>query len=198
MSWLGVTKMTKLALAAAAVIVACATVTGYAGTMVNTGPVTNDPAHKPDLKERYDHPIAQVAANDTVKIDIKADAVMRSCCMPPNLIISGNVTNIGGQPIDYALLTFSFRDKDGKVVYAESIYNEKAASLLNDAEAQAILNEKPHFEPIAPGASDTFSFGIPIMLLPRYESVKLEITQTKATPEQLAAIASVNVADRRD
>ena len=180
--------MRKLALAAVTILVACVTTTGYAGTMVNTGPVTNDPAHKADLKERYDHPIAQVAANETVKIDIKADAIMRSCCMPSNLIIAGNVTNVGGQPIDYALLTFSFRDKDGRVVYSESMYNEKAASLLDDAEVQAILNEKPHFEPIAPGASDTFSFSIPMVLLPRYESVKLEITQTKATPGQLAAL----------
>jgi acyl-CoA hydrolase len=190
--------MRKRALAVAMLLVAYATTAAYAGTMVNTGPVTNDPAHKADLKERHDHPIAQVAANDTVKIDIKADAVMRSCCMPPNLLISGNVTNVGGQPIDYALLTFSFRDKDGKVVYAESIYNEKAASLANDAEVQVILNEKPHFEPLRPGASDTFSYGVPLTIVPKYESVKLEITQTRATPEQLAAIASVNVSDRRD
>lgn len=181
--------MRKRALAVAMLLVAYATTAAYAGTMVNTGPATDDPAHKADLKERYDHPIAQVAANDTVKIDIKADAIMRSCCMPPNLIISGNVTNVGGQPIDYALLTVSFRDKDGKVVYAESIYNEKAASLgADDAEVQAILSEKPHFEPIRPGASDTFSYGIPLTIVPKYESVQLEITQTKATPQQLAAM----------
>ncbi|MGH7949060.1 MAG: FxLYD domain-containing protein [Candidatus Binataceae bacterium] len=185
---MGVTQMRNPVLTLAAILVACATTTAYAGTMVNTGPVTNDLSHKADLKERYDHPIAKVAANDSVKIDVTTDAIMRSCCVPPNLVISGNVTNISGQPIDYALLTFSFRDKDGKVVFSESIYNEKAASLLNDAEVQAILNEKPHFEPIPPGASDVFAYGVPMTVLPKYESVRLEITQTKATPGQLAAI----------
>ncbi|MGH7863943.1 MAG: hypothetical protein ACREQB_03065 [Candidatus Binataceae bacterium] len=180
--------MRRIVLAAVTLVVTCATATGYAGTMVNTGPVSDNPAHKADLKERYDHPIAQVAANDAVKIDVTTDAIMRSCCAPPNLVISGKVTNAGGQPIDYALLTFSFRDKGGTVVFSESIYNQKAASLLDDPEVQAILNEKPHFDPLPPGTSDVFSYLVPMNALPQYASVRLEITQTKATAKQLAAI----------
>jgi hypothetical protein len=180
--------MKKLTLAVAALLASCMVSTVYAGSMANTGPTTKDPAHEADLKNRYDHPLTETVSNEAVKVDISMDAIMRSCCAPASLVVAGKVTNAGDQAIDFVKLTFSFEDNSGKVLYAESIYNAKAASLLNDAELQALLNEKPHFEVLPPGASDTFTYDIPMMALPKYDRVTLLITQTKATPEQLAAM----------
>jgi hypothetical protein len=42
-----------------------------------------------------------------------------------------------------------------------------------DAEVSRILNEKPHFDPLKPGAKDSFSFSIPMPLLPRFSKVEL-------------------------
>jgi hypothetical protein len=180
--------MKKLTLAAAVLLASNMISTVYAGSMVNTGPTIKDPAHEADLKKRYDHPLTQTVSTETVKVDINMDTIMRSCCAPPNLVVAGKVTNVGDQAIDFVKLTFSFEDNSGKVLYAESIYNEKAASLQNDAELQALLNEKPHFEVLPPGAGDKFTFSIPMTMLPKYDRVSLLITQTKATPEQLAAM----------
>ncbi|HEY6395626.1 MAG TPA: hypothetical protein VIX12_09425, partial [Candidatus Binataceae bacterium] len=103
------------------------------------------------LRARNDHPLTQVVNNKDLKVDITADRIMRSCCMPPNLVVSGKVTNLGARPIDYVKLILSFEDKDGKIVHAENVYNMKAVSLGDDEQVQKILNEKPHFQPLMPG-----------------------------------------------
>ena len=45
--------------------------------------------------------------------------------------------------------------------------------MSDDAYIQKILNEKPHFEPIQPGQSDTFRFSIPCIALPAFSKVEL-------------------------
>src|SRR5215475_1655914 len=124
-------------------------------------------------KARYDHPRTQVIPNKDLKVVITTDAIMHSCCMPPNLVVAGDVTNLGAGPVNYVRLLFSFEDKDGKVIYAESVYNIKAASMGQDDDVARVLNEKPHFEPLPPGASDHFSFVVPTTVLPRFAKVEL-------------------------
>jgi len=41
------------------------------------------------------------------------------------------------------------------------------------------LNEKPHFDPLAPGARDTFNFQIPLPGVPRYQSVTVAVAEVK-------------------
>ncbi|MGO9450619.1 MAG: hypothetical protein ACLQDV_06165 [Candidatus Binataceae bacterium] len=124
-------------------------------------------------KALYDHPATQVMPAKDVKVVIKTDSIMRSCCMPPNLVVAGDVTNVAAHPLNYVKLIFSFEDDKGKIVHAETIYNLKAASMGEDAEVSRVLNEKPHFSPLAPGSSDQFSFSIPTPLLPRFSKVEL-------------------------
>ncbi|MFZ0658067.1 MAG: FxLYD domain-containing protein [Candidatus Binataceae bacterium] len=121
----------------------------------------------------YDHPMTQVQQVKDVHVVISTDKIMRSCCMPPNLVVTGKVVNTDSHPIDYVKLVISFEDAHGKIVHAETIYNSQAVSMGEDAEVGRILNEKPHFDPLKPGATDHFAFSIPMPMLPRFAKVKL-------------------------
>jgi hypothetical protein len=125
------------------------------------------------IKKLNDHPLTRVVPNENVKVQITTDTLVRSCCMPTQLVVAGTVTNLSSQPIDYVKLIFTFEGKDGRVLHTESLYNEKAASLNDDDQMQRALNEKPHFTALAPGATDRFSFGIPTELLPACSKIEL-------------------------
>lgn len=124
-------------------------------------------------KAYYDHPATQVMPSRDVKVVITTDSIMRSCCMPPNLVVAGNVTNVTKHPLNYVKMIFSFENADGKVVHAETVYNTKAVSLGEDEEIARILKDKPHFVPLAPGTTDHFSFSVPTPMLPRFAKVEL-------------------------
>jgi hypothetical protein len=132
-------------------------------------------------------PKTQLAPSDEVRVEIKTDTVIRSCCAPPTLVVSGAITNTTSQPIDFVRLIFSFQDATGKELLAEDAYNDKAANMGADADLLAVMNEQRTFEPLPPGASDEFTYAVPLPLVPRYERVECKVVQTKATPEQLAA-----------
>jgi hypothetical protein len=121
----------------------------------------------------FDHPLTRVVQVKDVHVIISTDQIMRSCCMPPSLLVAGNIVNVDSHSINYVKLIFSFEDKNGKVVHAETIYNSQAVSMGEDANVSRILNEKPHFDPLRPGAKDSFSFSIPMPLLPRFAKVEL-------------------------
>lgn len=128
------------------------------------------------IRTTHDHPLTTVVANRDVKVVVKTDAIVHSCCMPPWLLVSGTVTNLTARPIDYVKLIFSFRNSSGKAVFTDSEYNNRAASMNDDAEVRRILKEKPHFVPLPPGASDTFAYQIPMPELPNYARVNLTPT----------------------
>jgi hypothetical protein len=124
-------------------------------------------------KAMYDHPATKVVPSKDLNVIVKTDSIMRSCCMPPNLVVAGDVTNTTTHPVDYVKMVISFEDANGKVLHAETIYNMKAASLGEDEEVRRVLNEKPHFEPLPPGSTDQFSFSIPTPMLPKFAKVQL-------------------------
>jgi hypothetical protein len=126
-----------------------------------------------DMHARYDHPLTQVVPNNQLQVVVTRDVIMHSCCMPPSLVVSGKITNTSGRPIDYVRLHFAFEDRDGKILHGESLYNHHAESLDDSEYVQKILNEKPHFDPIAPGQSDTFGFSISCTELPAFSKVEL-------------------------
>jgi hypothetical protein len=126
-----------------------------------------------DMHARYDHPKTQVVPNDQLKVVVTRDVIMHSCCMPPNLVVFGKITNVSNRPIDYVRLHFAFEDKAGKVLHGESLYNHHAESLDDSEYVQKVLNEKPHFDPILPGQSDTFRFSISCTELPVFSKVEL-------------------------
>jgi hypothetical protein len=126
-----------------------------------------------------DHPKAEAIGNPGLKVAINTDRIIRSCCRPPDLVISGHVTNISQQPVNYVHFVFAFEDKDGKVVHAESVYNHQAESLSDDEEVERILKEKPHFTPLKPGESDTFVMDVPTPLLPKFTKVELFSNDTR-------------------
>ncbi|HUY29238.1 MAG TPA: hypothetical protein VMV27_17640 [Candidatus Binataceae bacterium] len=125
------------------------------------------------MHKLFDHPMTRVVPVKDVRVVITTDSIMRSCCQPPDLVVAGNVINTNPHPIGYVKLNFIFLDGHGKVVYAETIYNHRAVSMGEDAEIARILNEKPHFDPLAAGATDHFSFSIPTPMLPRFSKVEL-------------------------
>jgi hypothetical protein len=127
----------------------------------------------------HDHPRTEAIDNSKLKIAITTDRIMRSCCRPPDLVVSGRITNRSASAIDYIRLLFAFEDQDGKVLHAESIFNHRAESMSDDAEIQAILKEKPHFTPIAPGDTDTFTMSVPLPLLPKFAKVELYSSDMK-------------------
>lgn len=129
--------------------------------------------HEAARKAYYDHPATQIVPSKDIKVVITKDSIMRSCCMPPNLVVAGDVTNTTSHPMDYVKMIISFEDSNGKVLHAETIYNLKAASLGEDDEVKRILNEKPHFDPLQPGSTDHFSFSIPTPMLPKFAKVEL-------------------------
>ena len=121
----------------------------------------------------YDHPATKVVPSKDVKVVITKDSIMRSCCMPPNLVVAGDVTNMTAHPVSYVRMVISFEDVKGKILHAETIYNMKAASLGEDEEVRRLLNETPHFDPLLPGSSDRFTFSIPTPMLPNFAKVEL-------------------------
>jgi hypothetical protein len=138
-----------------------------------------------DIHRRYDHPKTQVVKNDDLKINITTDQIMYSCCMPPNLVVSGKITNVSSRPIDYVRLNFAYEDNRGKILHAESLFNHKAESMADDENTQRILNEKPHFEALQPGQSDTFGFSISVTELPMFS--KVELFSNEINPERDAS-----------
>ncbi len=162
----------KKLIAIATFLVFGAASTTFAGTRVEIKD-SEQAAEEADMHARYDHPKTQVVPNDQLQVVVTSDAIMHSCCMPPNLEVSGKITNISNRPIDYVRLHFAFEDQNGKVLHGESLYNHRAESLSDDAYVQKILNEKPHFEPLLPGQSDTFGFSISCTELPVFSKVEL-------------------------
>jgi len=125
------------------------------------------------------HPLTHVIPAADLNVKLTSDVIMRSCCFPPALLVAGDVTNTATEPLDYVKLTLTFEDEHGKAVHTESLYNSKAASLNDDAEVQRILNEKPHFDPIPPGASDHFAFTVPLPMMPHFTKVELVSEPTR-------------------
>jgi hypothetical protein len=150
----------------------CAATATFAGTRVAVKSA-EDAAQEADMHRRFDHPMTQVVPNDQLHVVVTRDVIMHSCCMPPNLVISGKITNVSNKPIDYVRLHFAFEDKSGKVLHGESLYNHHAESLSDSEYVQKVLNEKPHFDPILPGHSDTFGFSISCTELPEFSKVEL-------------------------
>jgi hypothetical protein len=150
----------------------CAATAAFAGTRVAVKSA-EDAAQEADMHRRFDHPMTQVVPNDQLQVVVTRDVIMHSCCMPPNLVISGKITNVSNKPIDYVRLHFAFEDKSGKVLHGESLYNHHAESLSDSEYVQKVLNEKPHFDPILPGHSDTFGFSISCTELPEFSKVEL-------------------------
>lgn len=144
----------------------------FAGTRVQIKD-SDEAAAEADMHARFDHPKTEVVPNDQLKVEVTRDVIMHSCCMPPNLVVTGKITNVSSRPIDYVRLHFAFEDKDGKVLHGESLYNHHAESLDDDPYIQKVLNEKPHFDPIQPGQSDTFGFSISCTELPQFSKVEL-------------------------
>lgn len=169
--------MKKLIVIATFLAFAAASTT-FAGTRVEMKD-SEQARQAADMHARYDHPKTEVVKNDQLKIDITRDQIMHSCCMPPNLVVSGKITNISPRPIDYVRLNFAFEDKSGKILHAESLFNNKAASMADDANVQRVLNEKPHFDPLLPGQSDTFGFVISCTELPVFSKVELFSNEVK-------------------
>ena len=175
--------MKKLIVIATFLALGAASVT-FAGTRVQMKD-SEQARRAADMHRRYDHPKTQVVKNDDLKIDITTDQIFYSCCMPPNLTVAGKLTNVSSRPIDYVRLNFAFEDKNGKILHAESMYNSKAASMSDDENTQRILNEKPHFDPLQPGQSDTFAFSISCTELPRFS--KVELFSSEMNPERDAS-----------
>src|SRR5215813_6918674 len=109
--------MKKLSILATLAVIAFAA-NAFAGAMIDLNPSITA-QQKAHLHTLYDHPLTKVVANKDIKVVVTTDAIMRSCCMPPNLVVSGKVTNTTDRPIDYVHLIFSFQDKDGKVLHTE-------------------------------------------------------------------------------
>jgi hypothetical protein len=163
--------MKKLIAVAIFLAFAAASVT-FAGTRVEIKD-SEQAAQEADMHRRYDHPKTEVVPNDQVEVVVTRDVIMHSCCMPPSLVVGGKITNISGKPIDYVHLHFAFEDKNGKILHGESLYNHHAESLSDDPYIQKILNEKPHFDPILPGKSDTFGFSVSCTELPVFSKIEL-------------------------
>jgi hypothetical protein len=125
------------------------------------------------LQARDGHPLTSVIPARGIEVKIKHDLIMRSCCLPPALVVAGEVTNTASVPLDYVRFILTFEDSSGKVVHTESLYNRKAASMNDDTEIERILNEHPHFEALPPGASDKFAFNVLMPALPHFTRVEL-------------------------
>jgi hypothetical protein len=156
--------------------------TALAGAQVEIKP--NAQAQEADRQAAYDkylndHPKTQPIANSDLKIKITTDRIMRSCCRPPDLVVAGKITNASAQPINYVHILFAFEDQDGKVLHAESTYNHMAASMADDEEMEAILKEKPHFTPLAPGDSDSFAMSVPLPMVPKFAKVEMFSNDTR-------------------
>ncbi len=121
----------------------------------------------------HDHPLAKPIPNSRVGVRIMTDRILRSCCMPPMLVIAGKVVNLTKRPINYVRVRVAFENPSGHALHAETVYNSKAVSMDDTPEIERMLHEKPHFTPLAPGASDTFVFSVPLMVLPKFAKVRV-------------------------
>jgi len=155
-----------------ALFLSCASVS-FAGARVDLKQADAAARQAAYDKALHDHPKTEPVSSPDVRIKITTDRIIRSCCRPPDLVLSGDITNASSKPINYVHLLWAFEDADGKVIHAESAYNHMAVSMADDQEMQEILNEKPHFTPLKPGDSDSFSISIPTVLLPRFAKVEL-------------------------
>ena len=88
-------------------------------------------------KRLNDHPKTEAISHPGLKIAINTDRIIRSCCQPPDLVVTGHVTNVSQRPINYVHFVFAFEDEDGKVLHAESTYNHRAESMADDEEIRA-------------------------------------------------------------
>jgi hypothetical protein len=168
---MGIGDMKKLIVVAIFLAFGSASIT-FAGTRVEIKD-SEQAAAEADMHRRYDHPKTEVVPNDQLQVVVTRDVIMHSCCMPPNLVVAGKITNISGRPIDYVRLHFAFEDQNGKILHGESLYNHHAESLDDSEYVQKVLNEKPHFDPILPGQSDDFRFSISCSELPVFSKVEL-------------------------
>src|SRR3984957_18949467 len=98
-SAMGVGDMKKLVTIAIFLAFAAASTT-FAGTRVEIKDSEQAVAEK-DMHLRYDHPKTQVVPNDQLQVVVTRDVIMHSCCMPPNLVVSGKITNTSDKQIDY-------------------------------------------------------------------------------------------------
>ncbi|HXW83884.1 MAG TPA: FxLYD domain-containing protein [Candidatus Binataceae bacterium] len=174
--------MTKhIALAALLALAVAAPAAADSGGVITpqNSPSATAPLHQKRLsaverqRQRLDHPKTTVAPNSDLDVKITFDQVLRSCCAPANLVVSGTMKNVTDRPIDYVKVYLTFEDHDGQVVYAEGVYNKKAISLEDDAMAEKIYNEKPHFVPIPPGGSDEFTVSALMPWVPPYSKIEL-------------------------
>jgi hypothetical protein len=158
------------------------TASAFAGARVDIRPseeVSNAQHQAMYDKLLNDHPKTEAIDNSALKIDITTDRIIRSCCRPPDLVVAGKLTNASARPINYVHILFAFEDKDGKVLHAESTYNKQAVSMGDDEEIEQILKEKPHFTPLKPGDTDTFSMSVPLMMLPKFAKVEMFSNDTR-------------------
>jgi len=171
--------MKKLIMTAVFLTVASA---ALAGARVDIKPTEEaQEAARQAAYDKYmnDHPKTEPIGNPDLKIKITTDRIMRSCCRPPDLVVGGRITNASARPINYVHLLFAFEDEDGKVLHAESTYNYMAQSMSDDEEMEQILKEKPHFTPLNPGDTDSFSMSVPLPLLPKFAKVELFSNDTR-------------------
>jgi hypothetical protein len=159
-----------------ALILTLGVTTALAGTRVKA---PDDEAARiaADIKKKYGHPKPRLIANSDVKLEVIADKIIRSCCKPPDLMVRGNIVNSSAKPIDYVRLELIFKNNSGQVVHTEDAYNHQAVSLGEDEETRKALCDARHFDPLPPGARDTFYFYIPMPLIPRYSSVDLRASE---------------------
>ncbi len=158
------------------------TSTAFAGARVDIKP--SEAAQEAERQAYYDknlhdHPKTEAIDNSALKIHITTDRIIRSCCRPPDLVVAGKLTNASAQPINYVHILFAFEDEDGKVLHAESTYNKQAVSMGDDEEMEQILKEKPHFTPLKPGDTDTFSMSVPLLILPKFAKVEMFSNDTR-------------------
>ncbi|HYA34215.1 MAG TPA: hypothetical protein VEF03_01295 [Candidatus Binataceae bacterium] len=172
--------MRKLLLFAMAMSISAPALAGARIDVQSTDAAKESARQESHQRSLNEHPKTQPVPNDDLRVVITKDAIARSCCRPPDLVVAGKVTNITAHPINYVKFIFSFEDENGKVVYAEDVYNRRAESMADDSEVQRILKEKPHFAPLGPGESDTFAFSIPTPLLPPFAKVELFANDVKA------------------
>jgi hypothetical protein len=140
-----------------------------------------------DWHRRHDHPKPALIANPEVQFEVTYDQILRSCCRPPDLVVEGKVTNTSSKTIDYIKMEMLFRGTDGKIVYRDNAYNRRAVTLGEDEETRRILGDTPHFDPLPPGATDTFAFDIPLILVPYYKTVDLQATEIARQAEMARA-----------
>lgn len=136
-----------------------------------------------DWHRRYDHPKPILIANPDVQFEVTYDHILRSCCRPADLVVQGEVTNTSSKTINYIKMEMLFRGTDGKIVYRDNAYNRRAVTLGEDEETRRILGDTPHFDPLPPGATDTFAFSIPLPLVPFYKTVDLQATEVARQAE---------------